>query len=639
MDNSRRLSYIEMIPEKAEEHTHDDQKENQKKAVVWMAVGLGLFAIPLIFQFPIQYELVFFGLGYIIIGGKIVLKAGKNIIRGQIFDENFLMTISTIGAFVIGEFPEAVAVMLFYRIGELLQDKAVDKSRKSITALMDIRPDFANLKDDKEIIKVNPNQLQIGQHILVKPGERIPVDGIVIEGKTMVDTSALTGESVPRTIGINDEVLAGFINKSGVITVEVTKLFGQSAISKVLQLVENASSKKAPTEKFITKFARYYTPVVVLFALIIALLPPLLLQYDFKSWIYRALVFLVISCPCALVISIPLGFFGGIGGASKKGILIKGGNYLEALNTVGTVAFDKTGTLTRGVFKVTEVVTANGYSLEQVLMYAAYAESYSNHPIAESIKEAYGLSIDRSRINGSEELAGFGVKAVIDGKTVMACNDKMLHLDEGIDHDTCNVDGTVAHVVVDDEYAGYIIISDEIKEDAQKAVKDLMDIGIEKVVMLSGDTQCVSERIACSLGIKKVYAELLPDQKLEKVEELLSEKKPKGTLAFVGDGINDAPVLARADIGIAMGGIGSDAAIEAADIVLMTDEPSKIVDAIKIAKRTKVIVWQNIILALGIKAVVLLLGAVGIATMWEAVFADVGVAVLAVFNSIRTIKV
>ncbi|MGE5474215.1 MAG: heavy metal translocating P-type ATPase [Ignavibacteriales bacterium] len=631
---------IEVIPKESAGHIHNHTKEeNPKKTAGWIAVGFVLFIIPLIFQFPIQYELILFGLSYIIVGGKVVLTAGKNIFKGQVFDENFLMTVSTLGAFAIKEFPEAVAVMLFYRVGELLQDIAVDRSRKSITALMDIRPDFANLKNGNEILQVNPDEVQIGQEIVVKPGERVPLDGIVTEGKTMVDTSALTGESVPKTIGINDEVLAGFINKNGVVTVKVTKLFSESTISKILNMVENASSKKAPTEKFITKFAKYYTPIVVLLALIIAVIPPLILMDDFKIWIYRALIFLVISCPCALVISIPLGFFGGIGGASKKGILIKGGNYLEALNNVHTVVFDKTGTLTKGVFKVTEIVTANGYTADEILMFAAYAESYSNHPIAESIKEAYGLSIDRSRIEKSEELAGFGVKAVVDGKTIMACNDKMLHLDDGISHDMCNVEGTVAYVVIDNEYAGYIIISDEIKHDAKTTIERLKDAGVQKIAMLTGDTKYAAQRTADELEIENVYAELLPDHKLERLEELLDVNKIKGKLVFVGDGINDAPVLARADIGIAMGGIGSDAAVEAADVVLMTDEPSKIVDAIKIAKKTKTIVWQNIIMALGVKAIVLMLGVLGIATMWEAVIADVGVAVLAVLNSIRAMRI
>ncbi|MGE5328357.1 MAG: heavy metal translocating P-type ATPase [Deltaproteobacteria bacterium] len=620
-------------------HTHSHKEdENTKESIMWLAIGFGLFAIPLIFKLQMQYELILFGLSYVIVGGEIVIKAGKNLMGGEIFDENFLMTVSTLGAFAIGEFPEAVAVMLFYRVGELLQDIAVDKSRKSIKALMDVRPDYVNLKIADEIKQVDPNEVQIGQSIIVKPGERIALDGLVIEGETMVDTSALTGEAVPRAVRVGEEVLAGFINKNGLIVVKATKIFSESTISKILNMVENASNKKAPTEKFITKFARYYTPAVVLLALIIALLPPLIFHADFKVWIYRALIFLVISCPCALVISIPLGFFGGIGGASRKGILVKGGNYLESLNNVHTVVFDKTGTLTRGVFKVTEIVTANGYSKDEILRLAAYAESYSNHPIAESINEAYGLEVDKNQIESYEELPGFGVKALIEGREIIAGNDKILHINNDIVHDTCSVDGTVVHVVVDKEYAGYIIISDEIKEDAQKAVKSLNDIGVKRLVMLTGDTKSVADKIAAKLGIEKVYAELLPNHKIEKVEELLTAENLKGNLIFVGDGVNDAPALARADIGVAMGGIGSDAAIEAADVVLMTDEPSKIVDAIKIAKKTKIIVWQNIIMALGVKAVVLILGAFGIATMWEAVFADIGVAILAILNSVRTMR-
>jgi len=630
-------SDVEVIAKNSELHNHE-QDEDLKTTVLLIIIGAGLFAVPLVFKLSFEIEIILFALSYLVVGGKIVAKAVKNIVKGQVFDESFLMTISTLGAFAIKEFPEAVAVMLFYRVGELLQDIAVDKSRKSIKALMDVRPDYVNLKIADEIKQTDPKEVQIGQSIVVKPGERIALDGVVLEGESMVDTSALTGESVPRTVKIGEEVLAGFINKNRLISVKVTKVFNESTISKILDMVEYASSKKAPTEKFITRFARYYTPVVVLLALIIALLPPLILHADFKIWIYRALIFLVISCPCALVVSIPLGFFGGIGGASRKGILVKGGNYLEALNNVHTVVFDKTGTLTKGVFKVTEIVTANGYSEDEILRFAAYAESYSSHPIAESIIESYGLSIDKNQIQSYEEMPGFGVKALIEGKTIIAGNDKILHSDD-ISHDTCNIEGTVVHVVVDKEYAGYMIISDEIKEDAQKSIKTLKDMGIQRLVMLTGDTKCVAEKIADGLGIETVFAELLPDQKLEKVEELLSVENLKGSLVFVGDGVNDAPVLARADIGMAMGGIGSDAAIEAADVVLMTDEPSKIVDAIKIAKRTNKIVWQNIIMALGVKAIVLLLGALGIATMWEAVFADIGVSIIAVLNSIRTMKV
>lgn len=559
--------------------------------------------------------------------------------RGQVFDENFLMSVATIGAFAIGEFAEGVAVMLFYQIGEFFQGRAVNRSRKSIADLMDIRPDYANLKLENEVKKVSPQEVKINDYIVIKPGEKVPLDGVVVEGESMVDTSALTGESVPREVKKDNDVLGGFINKNGVLTVKVSKEFEESTVSKILELVENASSKKAPTENFITKFARYYTPIVVFAALGLAVIPPLVIQgATFAEWIYRALTFLVISCPCALVISIPLGFFGGIGGASKNGILIKGGNYLEALNSVDTVVFDKTGTLTKGVFKVTDINPSKDISKEELLEYAAFAESYSNHPIATSILNAYSKEIDKEKIENYEEIAGHGIKVNVKGKEVLAGNIKLMDLNK-IQHKLVEDMGTVIYVALDGNFAGSILISDEVKIDSKNAIKGLKDIGIKKTAMLTGDNKKVGVKIANELGLDEVYAELLPDQKVEKLEMLDKQKSEKGKLVFVGDGINDAPVLARADIGVAMGGLGSDAAIEAADVVLMTDEPMKLVNAIKIAKRTKKIVWQNIIFAFGVKAIVLLLGAGGHASMWEAVFADVGVALIAVLNAMRVLNV
>lgn len=619
--------------------TREDADEGlDKKELIRLGIGALLFAVGIIFNFPFWAELSIFLISYILVGGEVVLKAAKNIIRGQVFDENFLMSVATIGAFAIREFPEGVAVMLFYQVGELFQDIAVNRSRRSIKALMDIRPDYANLKIGDEEKTVSPEEVKIGDIIIVKPGERVPLDGKVLEGKSMMDTSALTGESVPREVEAGNDVLSGFINKNGLLTVEVTKEFSESTVAKILDLVQNASSKKAPTENFITRFARYYTPVVVFAALALAVIPPLVIPgATFSDWIYRALVFLVISCPCALVISIPLGFFGGIGGASKNGILVKGSNYLEALNAIDTVVFDKTGTLTKGVFKVTKVIDHAVAPDMTILEAAAYAESYSNHPIAQSILKAYDKEINKNEIDNYEEISGHGIKVRARNHVILAGNAKLMKK-EAIEHEDIDAAGTVVHVAIDGIYAGLIIISDEVKDDAANAMKALKNIGIKKLVMLTGDSKTVGTKVGQLLGLDEVHAELLPHQKVEKLEELDKKKSPKGKLVFVGDGINDAPVLARADIGVAMGGLGSDAAIEAADVVLMTDEPTKLVTAVKIAKRTRLIVWQNIIFALGVKGIVLLLGAGGIATMWEAVFADVGVAVIAILNAMRVMK-
>lgn len=615
------------------------EEENNKEEIIRLIIGALIFGIATVMKFSNSIELVLYLISYVLVGGEVVLGALRNIRRGQVFDENFLMGIATIGAFAIGEYPEGVAVMLFYQVGEMFQDMAVNRSRKSISALMDIRPDFANLKINGDIKKVDPEEVSIGDIIVVKPGEKVPLDGKVIEGSSMVDTAALTGESVPREVGRGDSILSGVINKNGLLTIEVEKEFGDSTVAKILDLVQNASSKKAPTENFITKFARYYTPTVVFAALALAIIPPLFIEgATFSDWVYRALSFLVVSCPCALVVSIPLGFFGGIGGASKNGILVKGGNYLEALNDVEMVVFDKTGTLTKGIFKVTEINSENNISKDELIAYAAYAENYSNHPIGASILKAYGKEIDKYKIENYEEISGHGVKVIIDGKEVLAGNYKLMNR-ENIPYKQVETIGTLVHVAIDKKYAGYIVISDELKEDSAKAIKDLKAIGVKKTVMLTGDNEKVGSKIAKELRLDEVYAELLPDQKVEKLELLFKEKSPKGKIVFVGDGINDAPVLARADIGIAMGGVGSDAAIEAADVVIMTDEPSKIASAIKIAKKTRSIVMQNIVFALGVKIIILGLVAIGMGTMWEAVFGDVGVALLAVLNAMRAMKV
>lgn len=583
-------------------------------------------------------QIALFIISYIIVGGDVVKRAVKNIFKGQVFDENFLMSIATIGAFFIGEYPEGVAVMLFYQVGELFQSYAVGKSRKSIASLMDIRPDYANVKKGDELVKVDPDEVQIGDIIVIKAGEKIPLDGKVIEGSSMIDTSALTGESVPREVEVGSDILSGCININGVITAEVTKEFGESTVSKILDLVENASSKKSNSEQFITKFARYYTPVVVIIAVFLAIIPPLVIDgATFSDWIYRALAFLVVSCPCALVISIPLSFFGGIGGASKKGVLVKGSNYLEALAETEIVVFDKTGTLTKGVFNVQEI-HPEGVSKEEVLELTAHAESYSNHPISLSLKRAYSKEIDNGRISDVEEISGHGVIATVDGKKVMAGNIKLMKMMD-IPYFKGELIGTIVHVAVNNKYIGYIVIADEVKEDSAQAIKELKAANIKQTVMLTGDNKSIGSKVAKELGLDKVYAELLPADKVEKLEELFSQKSKKGKLAFVGDGINDAPVLARADIGIAMGGLGSDAAIEASDVVIMTDEPSKIATTMKISKKTLKIAHQNIVFAIGIKIIVLILSAFGITTMWAAIFADVGVTIIAVLNAFRALNV
>lgn len=620
-------------------HSHEHGEGDTRKILLRLGAG-GILALAGIFL-PVEgiAELLIFLAAYLIVGGEVVWRAVKNIIRGQVFDENFLMALATIGAFAIGEYPEGVAVMLFYQIGELFQGLAVNRSRRSITALMDIRPEFAYLKLGNDLKKVSPEDVTIGDVIVVKPGEKVPLDGIILEGSAMMDTSALTGESVPRSAGPGNKVLSGFINRNGVITIQVTQTFGESAVSKILELVQNASSNKAKTENFITKFARAYTPIVVITAVLLAVIPPLVISgATFSDWIYRALVFLVISCPCALVVSIPLGFFGGIGAASRSGILVKGSNYLEALNDVKVVVFDKTGTLTKGEFKVTGIYPSGGTAKDELLRTAAYAESHSNHPIAESIRAAYGEQISKDIISNYNEISGHGIEATIEGKTVLAGNARLMER-EGISYTVPEQSGTVVHLAVDHQYGGYLVIADEVKEDSRQAIQALRKLGIRKTVMLTGDASSVAEEVGRQLGVDEVHAELLPQHKVEAIEKLDREKLHRDKIIFVGDGINDTPVLARADVGIAMGGLGSDAAIEAADIVIMTDEPSKIATAIGIAKRTRSIVWQNIIFALGVKAIFLLLGAFGIATMWEAVFSDVGVTVLAVLNSIRALKV
>ncbi|WP_129724144.1 heavy metal translocating P-type ATPase [Xylanivirga thermophila] len=623
---------------KINENNEEEEEGVNKKEIIRLVVGGAIFAVGIIFNFQNWLELTLFIISYIIVGGEVVLRAIKGIARGQVFSEHFLMSIATIGAFFVGEYPEGVAVMLFYLVGELFQDIAVGHSRKSISALMDIRPDYANLKVGDEIRKVSPEEVNIGDIIIVKPGEKVPLDGKVIEGNSMVDTAALTGESVPRELEPGNDALSGFINKNGVLTIEVTKDFGDSTVSKILDLVQNASSRKAPAEKFITKFARFYTPIVVFGALALAIIPPLVIPgATFSTWIYRALVFLVISCPCALVISIPLGFFGGIGGASKRGILVKGSNYLEALNNVETVVFDKTGTLTKGVFEVVNINSQIDFTNEELIEYAAFAESHSSHPIALSILKVYNKDVDVTKIEDYEEIAGHGILAKVGGKEILAGNSKLMNK-ENIKYQEVETLGTIVHVAVDKKYAGNIVISDAVKEDSADAIKGLKALGVRNTVMLTGDSKAVGEKIATQLGIDKVYTELLPADKVEKIEALDAKKSHKGKIVFVGDGINDAPVLARADIGMAMGGLGSDAAIEAADIVIMTDEPSKIVTAIKVAKRTRKIVMQNIVFALGVKAIFLALGAVGVATMWEAVFADVGVAIIAILNAMRVMN-
>ena len=625
----------------ARERDHVYARSGRAGKIAQFVIGALIFAAGMaaehLFDWKAYISAILFIASYIILGGEVVLRALKNIAKGRIFDENFLMSAATIGAFAIGEFSEAVAVMLFYQVGEYFQEAAVQKSRKSITDLMDIRPDYANVKRNGELVKVAPDTVFIGERIVVKPGEKIPLDGIIVEGESLIDTKSLTGESVPRSAGPGDTALSGCVNQSGLLTIEVNKLFGESTVAKIIDLVENASSKKAPAESFITMFSRYYTPVVVMLAALCAVVPPLITGGGWSEWINRGLVFLVISCPCALVISIPLSYFGGIGRASRMGILIKGGNYLEALNRLDVIVFDKTGTLTKGVFNVTRINAANGYTQARVLEIAAYAESYSSHPIALSIGKAYGKAIDKSIIRECTEIAGHGVSVLLDGMAVLAGNGKLME-NRGIVFDGPEDMGTKVYIAVDGAYSGCIVISDEVKPDSRDAILGLKAKGVSRTVMLTGDNTTIAEKIASDLSIDEVYAQLLPHEKVDKLDAVDAAKRPKGTLAFVGDGINDAPVLARADIGIAMGSLGSDAAIEAADVVLMTDEPSMLVTALEISKATRRIVWQNIIFALGIKAVVLFLGAFGIATMWEAVFADVGVSLLAILNAMRLLR-
>ena len=613
--------------------------ENQK-LLVKTIVGAAVYLLAILTRTEgSALSLGAFLAAYFIIGGDVLWRAIRNILRGKVFDENFLMSIATIGAFIVGDFAEAVAVMLFYQVGELFQSYAVDQSRKSIAGLMDIRPDYANVQRGEQLEKVDPDAVKVDEIIVIKPGERVPLDAVVLSGSSSVDTSALTGESIPRDVEAGDPLLSGCINISGLVTARVSKEYGESTVSKILDLVENAGNKKSKSENFITKFAEVYTPTVVIIAALLALIPPLLIPgATFQDWIYRGLIFLVISCPCALVISIPLSFFGGIGGASRRGILVKGSNYLEALAETEIVVFDKTGTLTKGTFRVQQIVP-HGVSADALLEIAALAESYSNHPISLSLQKAYGKPIDVARIRDVEETPGHGVSARVDGSSIAAGNAKLMHR-LGISFtEPEGVFGTLVHVAKDGVYIGYIVIADEVKEDAKRAIFELKEAGIRQTVMLTGDTKQIGERVAAQLGLDKVYTELLPADKVEKVEALFAEKSPRGKLAFVGDGINDAPVLARADIGIAMGALGSDAAIEAADIVIMTDEPSKIATAIRVSKKTLRIVKQNITFALLVKGLVLLLGALGIATMWAAIFADVGVAMLAILNSIRMLNV
>ena len=610
--------------------------KKQKKMFFRILISGALLAAALFVPLEGVYRLLLFLLPYGVIGWDVLWKAVRNIFHGQVFDENFLMTLATVGAFFTGEYPEAVVVMLFYQIGELFQSYAVGKSRRSISSLMDIRPDYANMEKDGKLVTVDPDEVAVGNVIVIKAGEKIPLDGVILEGSSSVDTAALTGESLPRDVQPGDDVISGCINQSGLLRVQVTKAFGESTVAKILDLVENSSSKKARAENFITRFARYYTPCVVIAALLLAVLPPLLFQGVWSDWIHRALIFLVISCPCALVISVPLSFFGGIGGASKSGILVKGGNYLEVLADTEIVVFDKTGTLTKGVFNVT-AVHPDAVSEGELLELAALAENYSDHPISRSLREAYGKEFDAGRIAGVEELSGRGVRAMVDGKRVCVGNDKLME-ELGVKWHPCHHIGTTVHVEVDGVYAGHIVISDEIKPDAAEAVSALKTQGVRRTVMLTGDAKPVGEAVARELGLDEVHTGLLPAGKVGQVERLLSQKSPRGKLAFVGDGINDAPVLSRADIGIAMGAMGSDAAIEAADIVLMDDKPSKIAAAIGISKKTLRIVRQNIVFALAVKALVLVLGAFGLANMWEAVFADVGVSVLAILNATRALK-
>ena len=608
----------------------------QKRNVFRIAFAAVLFVVVWALPTDGVLRLLTFLVPYAIVGYDVVFEALRNIAHGQVFDENFLMSVATIGAFFVADYPEAVAVMLFYQIGELFQSIAVGKSRKSIAALMDIRPDYANVLRDGDVKTVSPEEVEIGEIIEIKPGEKIPLDAVVTKGETTVNTAALTGESVPVTCRVGDAVISGSVNQNGLIEARVTSVFGESTVSKILDLVENATSKKAKSENFITRFAKYYTPCVVFAALALALIPPLLFKQPFSVWVTRALTFLVVSCPCALVVSVPLTFFCGIGGASRQGVLIKGANYLETLSKAETVVFDKTGTLTNGTFTVV-AIHPQQISERELLDLTATAESVSSHPIATSILKAYGEPIDKTRIGNIEELSGRGIHAVIDGKSVYVGNGVLMQ-SVGVDFHECKTVGTTVHIAVDGLYAGHIVIADTVKPDAKSAVEQLKASGIRKTVMLTGDSDTVGQAVAKELGMDEAYTQLMPYDKVEKTEKLLAEKNTKSTLAFVGDGINDAPVLARADVGIAMGALGSDAAIEAADVVLMDDKPTKLVTALKISRKTMRIVRQNIVFALSVKAVVLLLSAFGLASMWVAVFADVGVMILAVCNAVRAMR-
>jgi len=633
---------VEKLDRKINPFNTDKSKIRQE--IVRILLVLALFVVGMIFRKELQVteyswaEYLLFITAYLISGWGVILKAVKNALRGRVFDEHFLMTIATLGAIIIQELPEAVAVMWFYNVGEFVEGLAVNRSRNSIRALLEVRPEFANVVTDGKIISKSPEDVSIGEKNIVKPGEKIPLDGIVLEGSSLVDTYPLTGESIPRKCDVDEEVLAGMINKTGILTVEVTKNFNESSISKILELVENASSKKAETEKFITTFARYYTLAIVIIALCIAFLPPLInSSAQLSDWVYRALVILVISCPCALVISIPLGYFGGIGGASRRGILVKGSNYLDALAKLKTIVFDKTGTLTRGVFKVTRIVPSNGYSESELLRFAAYAEYYSSHPIAQSVKEAYGNEIISAKISTYQEISGQGIKAEVNGDEVIAGNDRMLHT-ENIEHHICDVKGTVVHIAVNKVYAGYIIISDIIKDDAKQALDDLRKEGVSDIAMFTGDNESSAKIVAAELGIESYKAELLPEDKLTGLEEIMDSGVSNDKVAFVGDGINDSPVIARADVGIAMGALGSDAAVEAADVVIMTDHLSKIPEAVNVAKRTRNIVLQNIVFALAVKGLFVVMGGFGLANMWQAVFADMGVALIAILNATRVLR-
>lgn len=627
--------------------------KKQKKNLARIIVGIVLFA--LIYPLPLEdwfgyptglyIEFILFLIPYFIVGYDVLWKAIRNIGRGQVFDENFLMSVATIGAFALVLFPdsephmaEGAAVMLFYQVGEFFQSYAVGKSRKSIADMMDITPDYANVMRDGELVEVDPYEISVDDEIVIKPGERVPLDGVIISGSSQLDTAALTGESIPRYVKEGSEVISGCINMTGLVTVRVTKAFEESTVSRILELVENASEKKAQTENFITRFARYYTPIVVIVAVILAIIPPLLFGQSWSDWVQRGLIFLVVSCPCALVISVPLSFFGGIGGASRLGILVKGSNYLEVLSQTETIVFDKTGTLTDGSFSVVDIHPKEGVDPTLVLSLAAHAEAYSNHPIAISVKEAFRGEIDPARIKAVEEESGHGVRATVDDSVILVGNDKLMK-NGGIDYHNCELTGTILHVSIDNEYVGHIVIADVIKEDAEESIAALHAAGIKKTIMLTGDREEVAAAVADKLGIDEYHAQLLPQNKVEQVEALLEKTSGKGKLAFVGDGVNDAPVLTRADIGIAMGAMGSDAAIEAADIVLMDDKPSNIARAIQTARKTMSIVWQNIIFALGVKFIVLILAAFGFANMWLAVFADVGVTVIAIINAMRAMNV